>query len=118
VSVTGVAGMNVGQSGNVTKREREQEGNTYLREAQTRRSVHDAEIEPARVDGVNGARVGAGGGENSNVIGGQGQPRGAGGNSSGDGAQSLPSLKSVGLLAVQHQVSMPVGLQWLANESR
>ncbi|KAF8074981.1 hypothetical protein FPV67DRAFT_1475647 [Lyophyllum atratum] len=113
-SGTGILGMGVGQGGNGTKREREQDGNGYPNAGQPRRSVHDADLEPARADGVNGARAG----ENSNINGGQAQPRGAGGNSSGDGPQSLPSLKSVGLLAVQHQVSMPVGLQWLANESR
>ncbi|GLB41808.1 putative fungal specific transcription factor [Lyophyllum shimeji] len=115
-SGTDVISMSVGQGGNGTKREREHEGNAYPHKAQPRRSVvHDADMEPAR-DNADEARVG--GGENCNANGGQGQPRAAGGNSSRDGSQSLPSLKSVGLLAVQHQVTMPVGLQWLANESR
>ncbi|KAF5383734.1 hypothetical protein D9615_003526 [Tricholomella constricta] len=110
--------LGVGQGGNGVKREREQEGNTHTHAPHSRRSAHDADVDLVLQDGVNGGRLGGGAGDNSNINGGQGQLRGGGGNTSGDGPQSLPSLKSVGLLAVQHHVTMPVGLQWLANESR
>ncbi|KAG5635265.1 hypothetical protein H0H81_011890 [Sphagnurus paluster] len=104
--------MGVGQggiNGVGVKREREQEGKGVSNAPHARRAVHDAGIDLILQDAGNGGRSGENGGA-------YGQSRGAG--SSGDGPQSLPSLKSVGLLAVQHQVTMPVGLQWLANESR
>ncbi|KAG6857470.1 hypothetical protein H0H87_003537 [Tephrocybe sp. NHM501043] len=113
-------GMGAGQGGNGSgvKRERELEGSNVPQHGHghaphLRRGFHDGDVDLAALDGVNGARAG----ENVNVNTGQGQSRTSGGMGS-DGSQSLPSLKSVGLLAVQHQVSMPVGLQWLANESR
>jgi hypothetical protein len=120
------------------------------RETIARRSVHDSDIDPALKDVVNGV------GGPSDTSGGRGdnvESRDAGG--SGDGPQSLPSLKSSGLLdwtsrksggelahnnAPSHPhtnshpyphaahgmdvrstslvSTMPVGLQWLANESR
>ncbi|KAG6910028.1 hypothetical protein DXG01_013752 [Tephrocybe rancida] len=115
------SGMGAGQGGNSlgVKRERELEGNNahphgHEYSAHAQRRTHESDIDLAALDGISGGRAG----ENANVNAGQGQPRGVGGTVSADGPQSLPSLKSVGLLAVQHQVSMPVGLQWLANESR
>ncbi|KAG6886228.1 hypothetical protein C0993_010790 [Termitomyces sp. T159_Od127] len=114
--------MGTGQSGNGVKREREVEatglhlhGHGHTTHVPTRRLGRDADAEFTPSDGVPAGRTG----ENVVVNGGQGQPRSAGGNNVlGEGQQSLPSLKSVGLLAVQPPVSMPVGLQWLANESR
>ncbi|KAG6812742.1 hypothetical protein H0H92_000788 [Tricholoma furcatifolium] len=118
--VGGPVGGNVGagQGGNGgMKRERELErnnlhGHGHGQTAHTiRRPTHDGEVVLAALDNGGGGRD-----ENLDIVGAQGQPRVVGIVSSTDGPQSLPSLKSVGLLAVQHQVSMPVGLQWLANE--
>ncbi|KAG6891197.1 hypothetical protein C0995_008449 [Termitomyces sp. Mi166 len=122
----GSGGMGTGQSGIGVgvgvKRERELEANTlhphghgHAAHVLPRRLGHDADADAdlTTLDGVSGGRAG----EDVNVNGGQVQPRSTGG-TFGEGQQSLPSLKSVGLLAVQHPVSMPVGLQWLANESR
>ncbi|KAG5647462.1 hypothetical protein DXG03_009393 [Asterophora parasitica] len=117
---SGSGGSGGGMGGNGVKREREHEGIAHPHAPHTRRPVHDADVDPTLQGavGVNGARVAGGNaGEGSSINGAQGQARGAGaGAGLGDGPQSLPSLKSVGLL--QHQVTMPVGLQWLANESR
>ncbi|KAG5724925.1 60S acidic ribosomal protein P2-alpha [Termitomyces sp. T112] len=109
--------MGRNQSGNGVKRERELEGNIshpHGHNAPPRQLGRDVDADLTAVDFVSEGRTG----ENVNVDGGQEQPRSAGGNVFGEGQQSLPSLKSVGLLAVQHSVSMPVGLPWLANESR
>lgn len=115
-------GMGTGQSGNGVKREREAEatalhlhGHGHTTHTPLRRLGRDADANFIPLDGVSAGRVG----ENVTVNGGQSQSRSAGSNVFVEGQQSLPSLKSVGLLAVQHPpVSMPVGLQWLANESR
>ncbi|KAF8225547.1 hypothetical protein L208DRAFT_1368129 [Tricholoma matsutake] len=134
-----ISGSVLGKSGNVSiNNENEKE-----REAVARRLVHDSAIDPALKDGVGE------GASQDNV-----ESRDAGG--SGDSPQSLPSLKSSGLLdwtsrmnggmpkqlvhgnATSHSnphpypppthdedvrsttlvSTMPVGLQWLANESR
>ena len=115
------------------------------REAIARRLAHDSEIDPLN-DGFMVASDTGGVGCGSSV-----EPRDGGG--LGDGMQSLPSLKSSGLLDWTSRVNggvpkqlahgsspseshpnphpadgdvrsaplvsaMPVGLQWLANESR
>ncbi|KAG6821195.1 hypothetical protein H0H93_004015 [Arthromyces matolae] len=105
-------------SGIGVKREREMDGSNVHGHghmsgvhAPIRRPGDDVDGNAIQVDGVIGVRAGE-------SVSGQSQLRNAGSVTSGEGQQSLPSLKSVGLLAVQHQVSMPVGLQWLANESR
>ncbi|KAG6891535.1 hypothetical protein C0992_004393 [Termitomyces sp. T32_za158] len=109
-------GIGAGQSGNGVKREREAEATTLHLHGHShmpsRRLGRDADADFISLDGLSAGQV------VENVNGGQGQPRSAGNTVFGEGQQSLPSLKSVGLLAVQHTVSMPVGLQWLANETR
>jgi len=113
-----------------------EQSNERERDTNTRRLVHDPETESTLQNHVNGVGV-TNGGDN-------GGQKGAGGSS--DGPQLLPSLKASGLLdswspsrvdggGVQKQVlhgnshpfpdarsatlgSMPVGLPWLANESR
>lgn len=131
--------MGMVHGGKGGEKEREQEVNL-------RRPAHDPDIDPALQNGIKGVSLGGRGGDS-------GGQRGVG--TGGDGSQSLPSLKSSGLLDswgpsgnAQHTVghggngaqrtspphaphpphegdgrstvlvSMPVGLQWLANESR
>ena len=132
-----IGGMGLGKGGHLVVNNESGE-----HEAIARRLVHDSEIDPALKD-VSGFVV-------ASDAGGGGEPRDV-----GDGFQSLPSLKSSGLLdwtsrlndGVPKQLArggapshtphpnphpahdgdarstslvstMPVGLQWLANESR